>query len=533
MELFDYIIIGSGFGGSVSAMRLAEKGYRVLVLEQGKDFKDKDFPKTNWNFKRYLWIPLLHCFGIQKISFFKNVLVLSGTGVGGGSLVYANTHIKPKDSFFTNKQWRHLNDWKSLLEPHYQTAKMMLGSVVAPNHYLEDTILKSVAEDMNKLDSFNSVEVGVYFGNQKQNDNDPYFNGYGPKRDACQLCAGCMVGCRYNAKNTLTKNYLYFAKYYGCEILSQRKVEKIELENDTYSITTFSMKCYPLKLKKKVFQAKHVIVSAGVLGTLDLLFKQKYLYKTMPNLSSKLGYYVRTNSESLLGVSAKSDIKLNHGVAISSVFEPDEDTHIEIVKYPNRSSLMKMLAGPAIDEKEPKKRSFYFFKLIFRHPVNFIKSFLGKNWANRSIILLVMQSLDNSMKLTFKRFPFKRLSFDKHYHDDVPSYIESGQKVMHRYAKKINAQALNAMTETVFNMSTTAHILGGVPMAKSINDGVINSRFEVHGYPNLLILDGSVIQGNLGVNPSLTITAISEYAISLIPEKPRNRNTPLEELMSQ
>jgi cholesterol oxidase len=329
---YDYIIIGSGFGGSVSAMRLAEKGYSVLVIEKGKNYQAEDFPKSNWNIRKYFWAPFIKCFGFFKMNFFKDVVIVSGVGVGGGSIVYANTHVMPSDKFYTNKVWSSYNDWKETLLPFYNKAKFMLGTTKNKLFNREDEALREVAIEMDKLDSFDSVNVGVYFGDT-ENEKDPYFSGIGPKRKGCIECAGCMVGCQHNAKNTLDKNYLFFAKKFGTEILAETLAYKIEHNNDEYIIHTCSSKSW-FKRNKRTFKSKGIIFSAGVLGTIDLLFKQKHKYKTLNNISDSLGFNLRTNSESLCAVTSKNE-KLNHGIAISSVFEPDEHTHVEIVKYPD------------------------------------------------------------------------------------------------------------------------------------------------------------------------------------------------------
>lgn len=527
-KIYDYIIIGSGFGGSVSAMRLAEKGYSVLIIEKGKHYSNKDFPLTNWNFKKFFWAPLLGWFGIQKITFFRQVMILSGVGVGGGSLVYANTHMVPPDEFFRNSAWSQFGDWKKILLPFYERAKFMLGTVPNEKFYRADEILKEVADEMNRSSSYKGVDVGVYFGDTEK-ETDPYFNGLGPLRKGCTECAGCMVGCRYNAKNTLDKNYLYFAKKFGAEIVAEQKAEKIIFENGIYTIETVSSTSRFSK-KKKVFQAKGLVISGGVLGTMDLLLKQKYKYKTLTRLSDQLGENIRTNSEMLCGVTAPKE-KLNHGIAISSVFNPDEHTHIEIVKYPDNSNAMKAFATIATGGGHPLLRVAKLFGNIILNPVNFLKQLFGRNWAHRSVIFLVMQHIDNSMKMVYKDFPFSRISLWNKKKNYVPSYIDVGQKTMQKYAKKINGIPQNAITEVLFNMSSTAHILGGCPMGKNVNEGVVNEKFEVFNYPNMYVLDGSIIQGNLGVNPSLTITALSEYAMSLVHEKEGNKNISLYEQM--
>ncbi len=528
MKIYDYIIIGSGFGGSVSAMRLAEKGYSVLIIEKGKNYKIEDFPKTNWNFKKFFWAPMLGWFGIQKITFFSQVMILSGVGVGGGSLVYANTHMMPPDEFFNNPSWSQFGDWKKTLLPFYEKARFMLGTVPNKSLYRADDILKEVADEMNRSSSFKNVDVGVYFGD-KEKETDPYFNGQGPMRKGCTECSGCMVGCKFNAKNMLDKNYLYFAQKFGAEIISEREAKSIEFKDGIYSIETVSSTSRFSK-KKETFFSKGLVVSGGVLGTMDILLKQKHEYKTLSKLSEQLGENIRTNSEMLCGVTAPKE-KLNHGIAISSVFNPDDHTHIEIVKYPDDSNAMKAFATLATGAGHPLLRIAKLFGNIIIHPVLFCKQLFGKNWAHRSVIFLVMQNLDNSMKMIHKKFPFSRVSLLNKKENHVPAYIGIGQETMMRYAKKINGLPQNAVTEVLFNMSSTAHILGGCPMGKNDKEGVVSEKFEVLNYPNMYVLDGSIIQGNLGVNPALTITALSEYAMSLIPEKAGNKNTSLKERM--
>ena len=531
-KIYDYIIIGSGFGGSVSAMRLAEKGYSVLVIEKGKKYEAKDFPKTNWNVRKYLWAPMLRCFGFQKIDLFNEVMIFTGVGVGGGSLVYANTHMFPADAFFSNPSWQRFGDWKSVLAPFYKTARFMLGSVQYEKMGPEDEALKEVAKDMNKEDSFKPVDgVGVFFGDQEK-WTDPYFKGLGPERKGCRECAGCMVGCRYHAKNTLDKNYLWFAQQFGAKVIAETLAEKIEFDNGIYTVHTKSSTAF-LGRGRNVFKSKGLVISGGVLGTLRLLFQQKFDHKSLPNLSDTLGNSIRTNSESLCGVGAAKE-KMNNGVAISRVFEPDEHTHIELVKYPDGSGLMGKLAVMASGPGHPIIRTIKTFINTLRHPIYFLRSLFGADFAKNSVILLVMQSLDNAMKMKWKRGLFgKKIAFDNKDIKRVPAYIDIGQKVMYKYAEKVDGVPMNALAEVLFNMSSTAHILGGCPMGETAKEGVVNDKFEVHGYPNMYILDGSIVQGNLGVNPSLTITALSEYAMSHIPKKEGSTQKSLEELMRE
>jgi cholesterol oxidase len=534
-QQFDYIVIGSGFGGSVSAMRLAEKGYKVLVIEKGKRWESKDFPKSNWNLRKYIWLPLLRCFGFLRLSFFKEVFILSGVGVGGGSLVYANTHMMPPDTFYDNPLWSSFKNWKQLLAPFYEKAKFMLGSERYEKENAEDIVLKEVAEEMGRGSTYGRVDyVGVYFGDSKK-ETDPYFNGLGPKRKGCIECAGCMVGCRHNAKNTLDKNYLWLAEnIYNSKILAETLTTKIECKADgTYHVYTESSTAFWKKKKERIFITKGLVVSAGVLGTLELLLKQKFVYKTLPHLSNKLGENLLTNSEMLSGVVA-SDRKLNHGLAISSVFNPDDHTHIELCKFPDKSGAMLRLAVMAAGNGNPFLRILKMIGNIIRHPWDFIRSIFQKNIAGNSVIFLIMQSLQNAMRMKLKQGIFGyRLAFVNDSGNKVPSFIPVGQDALYRYAKKVKGVPQNAFSEVMFGLASTAHILGGCPMGKSKAEGVVNENFEVHGYKNFLILDGSIVPCNLGVNPSLTITALSEYAMSYIPEKEGNRHKNLEQLMKE
>ncbi|QOI98915.1 MAG: GMC family oxidoreductase [Flammeovirgaceae bacterium] len=517
---YDYIVIGSGFGGSVSAMRLAEKGYRVLVIEKGKRWSDQDFPKSNWNLKKYLWVPFLRWFGFLKLDFFKEVFVLSGVGVGGGSLVYANTHMMPPDAFFNNPVWSAFKDWKTVLAPFYQKARFMLGSERYEKENAEDEVLKEVAHDMNRAHTYNRVDsVGVYLGDPSK-ERDPYFKGLGPLRKGCIECAGCMVGCRYNAKNTLVKNYLWFAeKLFGARIVAETEVVKISvLPDSSYSIITKSG-TRKNKVSELTFTCNGLVVSGGVLGTLSLLLKQKYVHKTLPKLSERLGENVLTNSEMLSGVVA-ADRKLNHGLAISTVFNPDDHTHVELVKFPDKSGAMTRLAIMAAGSGTPVVRTLKMIGNCIIHPIDFIRSVFQKNSARHSVIFLTMQSLPNAMRMQLRKGLFGyRLTFRNDKRQKVPSYIPIGQEVLYRYAAKVKGVPQNAFSEVLFGLASTAHILGGCPPGKTIEDGVVNERFEVFGYKNFYILDGSIIPCNLGVNPSLTITALSEYAMSLVPVK--------------
>jgi len=514
-ELRDYIVIGSGFGGSVSAMRLAMKGYSVLVLEKGKRYSTADFPKTNWNLRKYLWMPRFGLYGFQRLDLFRHAFILSGTGVGGGSLVYANTLMKPPEQFFRNQQWGRFRDWKSSLEPFYEEAHRMLGRVKLQKFYIEDETLRDVARDMGREDSFDNVYVGIYY-NEDEKACDPYFNGEGPPRNPCVECAGCMVGCRENAKNTLDKNYLFFAEKHGAEVLPETQAFKITWEGGVYSVHTHRLN----KRGEQVFRSRGLVIAGGVLGTMKLLLHQKHIYKTMPGLSNRLGECLRTNSETLCTAS-DANVKLNNGLAISSIFKPADDTWIEIVKYPDGSNVMKGLLNLATGMTSPPfLRPLKFLLNVLGHPLKFLRMMLNGKWATNTIIFLVMQTADNSMRMTLKRGIFsKRLTIKNDGNKKVNAYIPLGQEVMNRYAKKVNAIPQNSTMEILFNVPSTAHILGGSPMGDNVSEGIIDKNFQVFGYPNMYIVDGSAIQGNIGVNPSFTITAQAEFAMSEIPAK--------------
>ncbi len=434
----------------------------------------------------------------------------------------------PPDEFFNNPSWNAFNDWKTLLEPFYHKAGVMLGRTHYDKLNVEDQILLEVAKDFACAETFDRVDVGVYFGDTEQ-EKDPYFHGLGPKRKGCTECAGCMVGCRENAKNSLDKNYLYFAEKLGVRILPETRVEKILYRNTRYEIHTRSV-TKPFRKNRSVFTSRGVVVSGGSLGTLNLLLKQKYQYKTLPLLSERLGDELRTNSQTLCAVSGAKE-KLNNGIAISSIINPDRDTHIEIVKYPDGSNAMKWFFALSVPgARNSLIRGLMLLYRTLSHPIRFLKTVFNFNWSTNLVIFLVMQTIDNCMKVEWKRGLFKkRMAIRNTGEKKVPAYIDIGQQVMEKYAEKAGGIAQNITLEVFLNRPTTAHILGGCPMGRDNQSGVVNERFEVYGYPNMLIVDGSVIQGNLGVNPSYTITALAEYAMARIPEKPGNSIRPVEE----
>ena len=519
---FDFVIVGSGFGGSVSALRLAEKGYRVAVLEKGRHFGPNDYAKTNWNLRRYLWAPIIRCFGIQQITLLKGMLILHGAGVGGGSLVYANTLMQPRPKAFDDQSWPNKINWQNELEPFYQIAKKMLGVAVNPalDTDSEKAILQ-LAKDLNCEETYHPTEVGVYFGDPNKEVDDPYFDGQGPRRSGCTLCGGCMVGCRYNAKNTLDKNYLYLAQKHGAKIFAETMVSRIEKTQDEYLITAKSTT--QLFSKKIQFKAKKIVLSAGVIGTLRLLFKAKLVDKTLVNISSTLGEKVRTNGESLCGVSTPDpNMSFNRGIAIGSAIHPDEHTKIEPVRYSAGSSFMRLLAIPLTHKSKYFPRPLMAIPAMMSNLPLFTQLLAAKDWAKQSVILLIMQSSPEWTRIEWKRSFFTLFRKGLAIQNSVPSYLEIAQKSTDLLARHYSALPQNVVTEVFFDAPATAHILGGCVVGNTAEDGVINDKHEVFNYPGLYVADGSVIPANLGVNPSLTITAMAERFCSFFPKKETN-----------
>ncbi len=523
-KMYDFIIIGSGFGGSVSALRLAEKGYNVAVLEAGKRYLTEDFPKTNWNIFKYLWMPIFRCFGILRITLLSDVLILSGAGVGGGSLGYANTLLEPPDTFYNDPQWSEMGDWKSILAPHFQTAKNMLGVTRTKDLYPADALLRELAEEMGRGHTFCFQDVGVFFGEPEKTVPDPYFNGKGPDRTGCCFCGGCMVGCRFNSKNTLDKNYLYLAEKLGVKIFSETKATLIRQSTGKgYQVDTVRSTAL-FSRGQQTFPARNLILSAGVLGTVPLLLKCREA-RTLNRLSPMLGARVRTNSETLMGVTAKNDnVDYSKGIAITSSIYPDDATHVEPVRYPDGSDLMSFLSTVFTESGNPWIRPLKWMLNIFRHPVTFIRILWPFGWARRTIILLVMQTFDNSVRMYRKRrwwWPFKHFlaSEREHKREKVPVYIPQAQEITKALAKKTDGIPQSAVNEVLLNTGITAHILGGCPMGPNPELGVIDGHNRVYGYEGMYVVDGSMVSANLGVNPSLTITAMAEHAMSHIPTK--------------
>jgi len=529
-ETFDFVIIGSGFGGSVSAMRLTQKGYSVLVLERGKRFGAKDFPKTNWNIFNYLWLPALRCFGFMGINLLDDILILNGSGVGGGSLVYAATLIQPKSEFFQTEEWPGDMSWEQELQPHFDTARQMLGVNANPKMWPADHLLLEIATELGQEDTFEPTPVGIFFGDEEgRTVPDPYFDGEGPERTTCIHCGGCMVGCRYNAKNTLDKNYLYFAEKWGAEVRPEANVLDIRplygenADGARYELLYEKTTAWFSKPQRRV-RARNVILAAGVLGTNGLLLQCRDERKTLPRLSNRLATMVRSNSEALMGVTGRQpgpDYSL--GVAITSHFWVNEVTSVEPVRYPRGSSLMRNLAVPLIQNLEGSilQRIGRFASFAIRNPYDFLKARFLPDWTRDSTIILVMQTLENRMSLKLGRRPLtlfrKGLVSQRDQNLPIPTVIENGREVVELFAEKSDGVAQSTINEVMMNTPSTAHILGGCGIGIDESSGVVDMNHQAFNYPGLYVVDGSVVPSNLGVNPSLTITAMSERAMSQIP----------------
>jgi cholesterol oxidase len=519
---YDYAVIGSGFGGSVAALRLSEKGYKVAVIEQGGWVTPADMEEANSSVRHLNWFPALGLSGYFTQNFYRHVTIVGGTAVGGGSIVYAAVLLKPRDEFYSDPAWSELGvDWKQSLATHYETAARMLGVTENPNCDIQDDYLCETARAMGAEATYGSTPNGIYFGTPEVLQPDPFFGGAGPSRAGCHLCGRCLTGCPHGSKNSLDRNYLYLAQRLGADILPHRKVTGIVPLKDSGYLLNLR---HPLKRFRKYpdLKAGKVIVAAGVLGTLELLFRCRDTTKNLPDISAQLGKVVRTNSEAVVGVlSRDKEIDLTRGTAISSHFYPDDHTHITQNRFPEGYTFMKWLTGPLVNHNRPVARSFKTLVNMLLNPLRMYRLWFGKNWYRRVTILTVMQHLDNRIAFKYGRRPW--LLFKKGLKSvpapgrSAPTNLPVANRAAETLARTSGGEPLNIITESLGNISTTAHILGGCHMGSSAGDGVIDTSHQVFGYPGLYVINGASVSANIGANPSLTITAMAERAMSLIP----------------
>ena len=519
-DRYDVLVVGSGFGGSVSALRLTEKGYRVGVLEAGRRWADADLPRTSWDVRRFIWMPRLGLRGIQRITKVGKVVVLAGAGVGGGSLNYANTLYQPPAPFYQDPQWGHITDWKAELDPWYDQARRMLGVNQNPTMTASDEVMRAVAEDMGVGDTFTLTPVGVFFGRHGQQEPgqqvpDPFFGGTGPERTGCTQCGSCMTGCRVGAKNTLVKNYLYLAEAGGAHVVADTTVTCVRPRpGGGYDVETVPSGSWTRR-GRRVLTADQVVFAAGTLGTQRLLHRLRDT-GALPRLSDRLGVLTRTNSESLLGAGTPSVTRdFSRGVAITSSFHPDDVTHIEPVRYGRGSNAMGLLQTVLTDGDGATPRWRQALAAAGREPVTFLRILVPYRWSERTIIALVMQTLDNSVTTYLKR---GRLTSRQGHGDPNPAWIPVANDAARRMADIIGGYAGGTVGELA-NIPMTAHFIGGCTIGDSPAAGVVDPYHRVFGHDGLHVVDGSTISANLGVNPALTITAQAERAMALWPNR--------------
>ena len=524
--VFDYLVIGSGFGGSVAAMRLAQKGYSVGVVEAGRRWHADEFPRRNWNLRKFLWMPSLGLYGTWRLRLLNGAFILAGAGVGGGSLNYANTLYVPPEVFFERPSVRRLGGKVELL-PYYDLAGRMLGITPNPVETAQDVLMKETAAEIGRESTYRLTNVAVYFGREGEPAADPYFEGEGPDRVGCELCGECMTGCRKDAKNSLDKNYLYFAEKFGARIFDENRVVDIEPlgpdGSEGYRVRTRKTTGLLRRRRGLVIRANGLVLAAGALGTNTLLLDMKRKGR-LPNLSDHLGRFARTNSETMLGVrSFARDAEYSRGVAITSSVHPDADTHLEPVRFGRGHDVMCALVAALTDGGKRVPRPLRWLGNELRHPVRTLRLRWPRDWARQTTILLVMQTIDNYFHLRRRRpwfFPFAAVlvsapgSEGRH-----PTWFPAGNDFGRRMARRIGGEAANVISEVTVGAPITAHILGGCSFGPTPEEGTIDEQNRVRGYGNMIVCDGSQIPENLGVNPALSITAFAERAMSFVPPK--------------
>ncbi|WP_241021498.1 GMC family oxidoreductase [Burkholderia sp. Ac-20353] len=522
---YDWIVIGSGFGGSVSALRLAEKNYRVAVIERGRRFRDEDLPESAWQLSKFLWAPMLGMKGIMRMRVFRHVFFPSQSAVGGGSTVYGGVLYRARRKFFDDAQWRELGDWQQLLKPHYEVAERMLGARTVPFDSTNQRLAREMALNFGKEDDFVLSPTGIYFGKPNITVKDPYFGGEGPDRTGCTHCGACMVGCRVGAVNSLTKNYLWFAERLGVQIAAEREVVDVTPlgaadGSDGYRVVTQRSGGLLGRRDRKVHTARGVVFAGGTLGTNELLANCK-LGGSLPRISIRLGELVRTNSESVLNVRLPTDMKTWNDVTASSSVRLDDDTQIEFLTYGRNADLMGMMYTVLVGKGNRLTRPLQWLTNITLHPLQWIRTLWPVGWSRHMVTLLVMQALDNAIVLRARKRWMRhgyRLTTEQNRDRPNPTYIDIGNRAAQWLAKRTGGIAQSNVLEALANIPTTAHVLGGAVIGASSASGVVDRNLRVFGYRNLLVCDGAAMPANPGVNPALTITALAEYAMSQVPE---------------
>jgi cholesterol oxidase len=523
---FDVLIVGSGFGGSVSALRLAERGLKVAVVEQGRHLSPADLRRAGENPKHLAWLPSLGLHGFLAQDIYQHMGVVRGIGVGGGSLLYAAVLLEPGPGFYQDSAWVGLNaNWAEELSPHYARAKQMLGVTENPYRGIQDQWLEQTAEQLGASSSFSSVPQGIYFADPEQPPRDPFFNGHGPLRHGCTRCGRCITGCAQGAKNSLDHNYLYLAQQQGARVIAESQVSHIQQLADGYQL----QRRHPWRNEPQApLRARQVILSAGIIGTLEILFASRDRHRSLPAISAALGEHVRTNSEAIVSILA-DDVRtdVTQGTTISSHFHADARTHITQNRFPASYNFMRFYMGPLVDGAKPLQRALRVVAQLIRHPLASTRAWRSKEWFKRVSVLTVMQQADNQLRFSHGRSLLRGgrwgLKSQLGSGSRAPSYIAQANTAARAFADVSGGQPMNVLAESLGNLSVTAHPLGGAVMAAEPSQGVIDVNHQVFGYPGLFVVDGSAIPANVGVNPSLTITAMAErFAANFQPAAPLN-----------